>query len=246
MSGEPIFEKLETESAVDWCVNQIVDAIIDGRIKPGSRLPSEAGLAEQLGVGRNSVREAIKVLSAYGIVDQRRTGGTFVYNRFNPKILNPLIYGIVIGDSANEDLISLREILEKGIIHLAIKNGTEEDYRKVKENLDRQKRLAEDPELTGDVFATIDIEFHELICDCTHNKLLGQMFSTLNKIMRVSRRMTQTRLIRHGLISYTLQAHEQLYNILIDGNDADADSAVMYSLYEWQNSLEGRFEPPKN
>ena len=232
-----LFEKIEMPSAVDWCVNQIVDAIIDGRIEPGQKIPSEGSLTEQLGVGRNTVREAIKILSAYGIIEQRGTAGTFVHNQFNPKMLNSLIYGIIIGKNDKQDLVRLRRILEKGIILDAIEYGTEADIDRVKNNLDLQKAAVQDNTLTGEEFARIDIDFHELLCDCTHNKLLRQMFGMINRIMYTSRRDTQQKLIDAGLTSYTIQAHENLYDVLRNRDIEHAEEAVDYSLQEWENLL---------
>ena len=233
-----LFEKIEVQSVVDWTVNQIVDAIIDGRLEPDDRIPSEANLCEQLGVGRNSVREAIKILSAYGIIEQRGTGGTFVRSGFSPKMLNSLIYGIVIGKSDSHDLVSLRRILEKGILFDAIENATDEDIEQVRENLAVQVERVKDPTLTGEELARLDIEFHERICDCTHNKLLSQMFSMINKIMMASRRDTQQKLIDIGLTSYTIHAHEKLYETLLARDKENAEEVVEYSLLEWGNLLD--------
>ena len=236
-NSENLFEKIEVQSVVDWTVNQIVNAIVDGRLEPGDRIPSETNLCEQLGVGRNSVREAIKILSAYGIIEQRGTGGTFVRNEFSPKMLNSLIYGIIIGKSDNHDLVGLRRILEKGIILDAIESGTEQDIEQVRANLDVQIERVKDPTLTGEELARLDIEFHERICECTHNKLLSQMFSMINKIMMASRRDTQQKLINLGLTSYTIHAHQKLYEVLLTRDKEHAEEAVEYSLLEWENLL---------
>ena len=69
-----------SDTLVNEIITQLSQAIIDGDFKPGDKLPSEAELCEQLGVGRNSLREAIRVLNAMGVVKTKRGQGTFLQN----------------------------------------------------------------------------------------------------------------------------------------------------------------------
>ena len=89
-SGEAVnsmgsIHKIAVESTVDTIVNQMVEQIIDGTFCPGQRIPTELELAESFGVGRNSVREAVKILCAYGILEIRRADGTYICSDFSPK-----------------------------------------------------------------------------------------------------------------------------------------------------------------
>ena len=77
-NGHAIFKKVNNSSVVDDIIDQLVASIISGSLKPGDKIPTEAILMEQMHVGRNSVREAIKVLVSYGILEIRRADGTFV------------------------------------------------------------------------------------------------------------------------------------------------------------------------
>jgi GntR family transcriptional repressor for pyruvate dehydrogenase complex len=61
-------------------LNMITDNIISGTLKPGDKLPTEIELAESLGVGRNSVREAIKMVSSFGAIEVKMGSGTFIAN----------------------------------------------------------------------------------------------------------------------------------------------------------------------
>ena len=83
MSGEGMFKKIKNKSVVQTVVDSITKAIINGELRPGDKIPTEMELADSFGVGRNSIREAIKILVYYGILEIRRAEGTFVCNGFN-------------------------------------------------------------------------------------------------------------------------------------------------------------------
>lgn len=92
------------QSAVDIVINRIVDDVLTGRYKPGDKLPTEMQLAEMMSMSKNTVREAIKILVAYGAVEIRRPEGTFITHSFTPKMLNPVIYSLLFSKSNADDL----------------------------------------------------------------------------------------------------------------------------------------------
>ena len=95
MSNTPTYmESLRTESVVQSVINRLTDAIKNGELKPGDKMPSEIELAESLGVARSSVREAIKILSYLGVLESKRAEGTFVCEGFSESMIDPMVYGI--------------------------------------------------------------------------------------------------------------------------------------------------------
>ena len=76
-------EKTPGKSVVDQVADGIISRIIDGSLHPGDKLPTEMELCRQFGAGRNSVREAVKKLQAYGILYIKRADGTFVSESYN-------------------------------------------------------------------------------------------------------------------------------------------------------------------
>ena len=84
-------ESVGGQSIVNKIVDNITNAIINGELNPGDKIPTEAELSESMGVGRNSVREAIKVLEAYGVVHIKRAEGTFVSQEYDSKMIYPVL-----------------------------------------------------------------------------------------------------------------------------------------------------------
>ena len=104
-------KKLNSESVVQQVINCLTDAIIHKELRPGDKIPTEMELAQTLGVGRNSIREAIKILVYLGVLEIRRAEGTFVCEGWSESMIDPLIYGIILDKSDSYDnLMELREI----------------------------------------------------------------------------------------------------------------------------------------
>lgn len=235
--ADVVFKKKTETSVVDWIVDQILEAITSNELGPGDRLPSEPELSEQMGVGRNSVREAIRILAAYGIIEQRRTGGNYIQKEFNSKMLNPLIYGIITSKTSNQDLIDLRYVLEKGIMELAVKNATEADLIRVQQQMQKQLDYVAHHTPDAETMLELDLEFHETICSCTHSELITQLFITINKIMRPSRLKVHTELIAQGKNQYTIDAHKKMVDTLSNRDMEGAMDAVLFSQTEWTKSV---------
>src|SRR5690242_10205061 len=97
----------------DDAISKIKDMILDGRLKPGDRLPREADLAEQLGISRGSLREAVSALSMIRILDVRRGDGTYVTSLEPELLLETLTFVIDFHqDSDILDLFEVRRALE--------------------------------------------------------------------------------------------------------------------------------------
>ena len=90
MGNNNLFAELPKGSISEIIVKRITDALISGELKPGDKIPTEVEFSEKLGVSRNAVREALKVLVAFGVLEIRRSEGTFVVEEYNNKLLDPL------------------------------------------------------------------------------------------------------------------------------------------------------------
>ena len=109
-------------------IDSLTEAMIQKELRPGDKIPTENELSESLGVARNSVREAIKILGFLGVLEIRRPEGTFGCNGFSESMINPMIYGIILNQGDSYDsLMELREMTEAGVLRLAMEKQTKED-----------------------------------------------------------------------------------------------------------------------
>jgi DNA-binding FadR family transcriptional regulator len=154
--------------------------LLSGALKPGDQIPTEVELSEQFGVSRNTVREAIKILVAMGVLEIRRPVGTYVCQGFTAPMISPILYGIILGrGNSYDDLMDLREIMETGTMLTVIRNANDEEIASLAGPLDVLKRacLRKRP-VIREVFEA-DNAFHEAIMALSHNTVVEQISRTV-------------------------------------------------------------------
>jgi len=141
------------------------------KLKAGDPLPPEATLAQQLGVGRNSVREAIKSLESLGILETRRGIGVFVKEFSFQPLLDNLAYGLRDSLREVEELREIRRVLETGLIDKTIAMIGEDDLSELRAVTERMRERAE----RNESFAAEDQLFHQLLFRCQNNLMLSSL-----------------------------------------------------------------------
>jgi GntR family transcriptional regulator, transcriptional repressor for pyruvate dehydrogenase complex len=164
----------------------IKDMILDGRLAPGHRLPSERTLSEALGVSRPSVREAIRSLVAMHILETRAGSGTYVSSLSLDELLRPLQFVVTLADSGMSDLFDVREMIEPGAAALTAERATDEEIELIHQGA--SESTAEG--LSNDERAARDIEWHDLIVRCSHNGLLINVHQSIALLSVESRAIT--------------------------------------------------------
>lgn len=122
-------------------INCLTDAMRNKQLKPGDRIPPEPDLAASMGVARSSVREAIKILTYLGVLESKRSEGTFVCSGFQESMIDPMIYGMILNQDSFDNLMELREMVEAGIMRLASAKYNEEDGRVLEQLLDQMRGI---------------------------------------------------------------------------------------------------------
>lgn len=145
--------------------------IDDNRLGPGAPLPPEGVLARRLGVGRNSVREAIKSLESLGILESRRGIGIFVKAFSFEPLLDNLAYGL--GDALKEieEVLVIRRTLEVGLIEQAVAVIEPDTIAALRKVLDDMKALA----MRGAAFPEEDRTFHRILFAPLENEVLTRL-----------------------------------------------------------------------
>ncbi len=192
-------------------VERIKELIAEGELKPGSQLPAERQLTQELGVGRSTVREAIRVLEALGIVEVRPGHGTFVRERTEDITDTPLGSWLLLH---REDLLEhfeVRQVIEPGAAYLAAQRATKEDIQAMRKTLEEMKEKIDKGDLAGVILA--DSSFHHKIAKATRNRTLMYLMDTFVKYLKEGWKATlripdraQKSIPEHGKI---LQAIEE-------------------------------------
>jgi DNA-binding FadR family transcriptional regulator len=147
--------------------------ILEHNLKPGDPLPSEGQLAEELGVGRSSVREAVKSLQSMGIVDVRQGEGLYVRElNFDP-MLETFLFGTQFDPHTLAELLQIRIWLEVAVIVDAVEHiGASEIAR-----LESILREWEGRVRAGEEYSDLDESFHQIVYGVLDNNMLMKLFS---------------------------------------------------------------------
>ncbi len=159
------------------------ELIIEGKIQPGDALPPERALAKQFGVSRATVREALRALQMWGLVEARQGGGNYVCVPSIEHITTPLSTIIQHNWRLQDELMDARIIFEPAVCWLAAQRRTERDLDGIDAILERQRRRVEQ----GDLAVEEDTAFHLALAEATHNEVVPRLIATINDLLLESR-----------------------------------------------------------
>jgi GntR family transcriptional regulator, transcriptional repressor for pyruvate dehydrogenase complex len=198
----------------------LLDAVLSGRIAPGSRMPSERQLAESFGVGRFVVREALKSLGLMGLLEVRQGDGTYVRPPDSSLLPRVVEWGLLVGEQRTTDLVETRQHLEVVTARLAAERRSDADLAAIHQHLNAM-RDAHDT----DSFVDADVAFHLAIAAATGNAVLSNMLGSISSLLRVWIRNVRDAAKSHQP-SYL--EHVPIYEA-IASRDAEAAAAAMAS-----------------
>jgi GntR family transcriptional repressor for pyruvate dehydrogenase complex len=213
-------------------VERLQGLILGKKLEPGSKLPPERQLCEQLGVSRTVLREAMKHLSALGLVEEITGRGTFV-SRPNLDAVRRSLQ-ICLGWHAQavlENLVELRRLIEVEIAGLAAVHATEEEIEEFKQNLRDMEGI-----LDGNVtrFMNLDLEFHSGLARATHNELFVMLFDAIaGAMVGIWEKMhNDPEERKHGI-----QYHQKILSAIEKRNPDEARRAVRENIESFKRDL---------
>jgi DNA-binding FadR family transcriptional regulator len=168
-------------SVVDLIIETMKQALLRGDVMPGQRLPSEPDLAEQFGVSRSAVREAMKVLSALGVITIRHGSGTYIAESASPKVLNPLIFGMMLEPAFSPEFTEFRAALQLSYCQLASQNATAEDLNALEQHV-KQLEQAQRHNVMPETLVRLEFHLHLRILQAAHNHLVQQLGRTAEEL----------------------------------------------------------------
>jgi GntR family transcriptional repressor for pyruvate dehydrogenase complex len=160
-------KRVTRTSLSDEIVSQLIDLISKGVLAPGDRLPPERELCKKFGVGRTSLREALRSLAVMGILNGRIGEGTFVSSN-NQYLERAMKWGLLLDPKKVQDLLETRIMLESQTAFLAAERATPEDLEALEESLRNLESALNKP----DQFLEHDLQFHLTIAKATQNSIL--------------------------------------------------------------------------
>ena len=213
-------------------------AIVSGRYPPGTAVPPEPLLCEELGVSRTVVREAVKSLVAKGLVSTGPKVGTRVlsaqqWNWFDPDVI---VWQSQAGLTREFlcDLQDLRRVVEPAAVRMAAQRATGEDIASIEEAFAGMTRAVEQ----GGDYVLHDLHFHQGLLRACHNRMLVQMSKALSALLRTSFEVSTSRkdgprkslplhrAVLDAVIAREPERAERAILVLIDGAREDIEAVL--------------------
>lgn len=172
---EPLQEvnPIRRTSLSDKIIEQIIDLISRNILRPGEKLPSEKDLCKRFGVGRATLREALRSLAVMGILEGRVGEGTFVSHNNQRYLERNLQWGLLLDRKKVEDLLETRLMLETQTAFSAAHKATPANLKAMEETIKGMESSMDQPEQ----YLRFDLEFHLLVAQATQNTILYHLVS---------------------------------------------------------------------
>lgn len=215
------FEKMNRKLLGSQVEDDLMNFILQEPVEIGQKIPNEFELAEKFGVGRSTIREAVKSLVSKGVLEVRRGSGTYVIStssieedplglgRFQDK------YKLAL------ELFEVRLMLEPEIASLACQNAGEEEKAQLKELCDEVERMY----LNGEDHVKKDVEFHTCIARCSRNRVVEILIPVINSAV-----ITFANLTHRALVQETIETHRAVTDAILRGDPVGARCAMIMHL----------------
>lgn len=225
-----IFKAQQRKSAVETVIETVRDLLINKQLKRGDRLPNEIELTKRLATSRGTLREAMKILSSFGIIEIKRGNGTFISHSMSDRLFDHLVFQMILSDTDKKKLTELREMIEIGIVKLVISNATDEDIARIRDAYDLMAGSLGRPDSESESMTELDLRFHHAVGMATKNELIRKVYEFTLDLVEPSIRETY----RHSDNKLNaLKAHEDILKGLVARDRERAEAAVRESIKEW-------------
>jgi GntR family transcriptional repressor for pyruvate dehydrogenase complex len=214
----------------DEAIAKIKAMILSGRLAPGARLPREPDLAAELGLSRNSLREAVKALSVFRVLEVRQGDGTYVSSLEPAILLDAMAFLMEFhSDDSILHILEVRRILEPAATAMVARVGTVEQVAQLRE-MARQDTLG----TPAQDLVTHDLAFHSAIAATSGNPVLAGMLDSI--AMPTSRARVWRGLTQQDAVASTIEQHLGIVEAIAAGDAVLAEARAIVHIagvQEW-------------
>lgn len=227
-SIESFGSSIDRSSVAQQLLERIKGALIRGELLPGDYLPSETELTQSLGIGKSSVREAIKMLQAIGIVEVKRGQGTMICREPGDPLVDPMAFGMILARGMTRDVLEFRKMFEPAYTLQAMDNARPEDHVRIQQSIEAMASAIDNGEQT----ARHDVAFHRAVLHATHNPMTIRVGETLLQLIEAALETSM-----QTLPEVALRDHEAIYAAFQAGDQEAVKAAIDVSSESWETNL---------
>ncbi|MBN2860735.1 MAG: FadR family transcriptional regulator [Sphaerochaetaceae bacterium] len=230
-----LFTAQEKTTSVNVVINAIKELLIQKRLLPGQKMPNEMEIANGLGVSRGTVREALKVLSAFGIIEIKVGNGTYVSKTPQKSALDPMLFGLLLLDADTKKLSEFRKLIETDIIRLIFqyKDENRAEITELEENVKELERLCmreNDADLSELTYQN-DMEFHRIMGRASKNEMAERVYTFILDTFSYSIKISH---LHQALGNEALRVHKKILESIYTNDIDTAKEIVSESIDVWE------------
>jgi GntR family transcriptional repressor for pyruvate dehydrogenase complex len=222
---DKLFSPIKTSKLSDEVYNQIVSLISRGKLKPGDKIPSERDLASDLGISRQSIREALHRAEVMGLIEVRQGEGSFILSSINKSLKQPLT--IILEKEVERifEFLEIRKLIEGWCAEKAAAEATGEDLKNMQDILAKMKKVASKDKQ----WEELDLKFHLSFAKATHNVIAVHIMEALKANFKPFFRFTKS-MPRSEKIDVLWQHHYEIFAAIKRKNPQAAQKKVIEHL----------------
>jgi GntR family transcriptional regulator, transcriptional repressor for pyruvate dehydrogenase complex len=211
-----MFKQIKVRHISEEVFAQIKAAILEGRLRPGQKLPTERELVKELGVSRVPIREAIRLLANMGLIETRQGDGSYVRSLLSDRLRDPLSH--IIKDNVEKifELLEVRKQIETWSAYYAAQRATAEDIAALGRIIDETKSYVKKKDTPP---VRLDADFHLTVAQCSRNTIQAHLthtvydifndyFNFLTENICFSSKYQQTILNQHFAVYDAIRKHD--------------------------------------
>lgn len=226
------FEIVKANRISQNIVEQIRSAILEGELKIGDQLPSEKDFSKHFGVSKSSLREAYRVLEAYGLLEIRQgmTGGAFIKEVDLSTVKDSLVNYFFFQNPGLREYTQIRTFLEPQVVKICAEIITDKDIEYLENNI-----LAMEEEPEGETFMSdLDSAFHKKLVDITDNKIISLVVESVQKALINIKRIVHT---DQDFLKMVCNGHRKIVSALKAHDPEQASRAMIDHINEVEKGM---------
>ena len=226
------FETVKASRISENIAQQIREAILNGELKIGDQLPSEKDFASHFGVSKSSLREAYRVLEAYGLLEIRQgmSGGAFIKEVELETVKDSLVNYFFFQNPGLRQYTEIRTFIEPQVVKICARKITDKDIEYLENNI-----LAMEKEPAGEDFMSdLDIAFHKKLVDITENKIISLIVETIQTSLINIKRIVHT---DENFLKMVCDGHKKIVAALKAHDPEAASKEMLYHINQVEQGM---------
>ncbi len=226
------FETVKASRISENIAEQIRAAILDGELKIGDQLPPEKEFARHFGASKSSLREAYRVLEAYGLLEIRQgmSGGAFVKKVDLDTIKDSLVNYFFFENPGLREYTEIRTFIEPQVVRICAEKATDKDIEYLENNI---KAMESEPDAENFI-SDLDIAFHKKLVDITGNKIISLVVETIQTALINIKRIVHT---DENFLKMVCEGHKKIVAELKAHDPEKASKAMLEHINEVEKGM---------